>query len=372
MVVRTVVQHGPKDKKVAAFAIDWPGWSRGAKTPDSGRAARGVSRAVPADRGPRRARGRVRSGRRARDRRGPRRRGIDRLLGHLLRPVLVRAGADARADELERKLALLEAAWRFFDDVAARVSARDGEGSARRRSQSRRDRPPRPALDSEQSAPGRRSASGAFADDSRGLVPEASAACKARGGHARLQRGGEDGERPKLDDRVAPAAHRLPRARSRVGDGGQGPLAPERTRLESTPGERSAPSQASNGPGSHRCAPAVLDATRPGPAQPAEEPVSLRAVRPRRQRVGARVGAALVGAVRPATDHLRPARRRRPRLDERRPRGPAPPGRQRPPRPTPSDSRLTGPSGCPVPRSRPPTAADRRPPGGRDRRRRGP
>ena len=34
--VRTVVQHGPKDKKVAAFALDWPGWSRGAKTgPDA-------------------------------------------------------------------------------------------------------------------------------------------------------------------------------------------------------------------------------------------------------------------------------------------------------------------------------------------------
>ena len=32
MPTRTVVQHGPRDKKVAAFAIDWPGWSRGAKT----------------------------------------------------------------------------------------------------------------------------------------------------------------------------------------------------------------------------------------------------------------------------------------------------------------------------------------------------
>ena len=35
MVVRTVIQRGPKEKKVAAFAIDWPGWSRGAKTPDA-------------------------------------------------------------------------------------------------------------------------------------------------------------------------------------------------------------------------------------------------------------------------------------------------------------------------------------------------
>src|SRR5437762_11917091 len=34
MPVRTVVERGPKGRKAAAFAIDWPGWSRGAKTPD--------------------------------------------------------------------------------------------------------------------------------------------------------------------------------------------------------------------------------------------------------------------------------------------------------------------------------------------------
>jgi hypothetical protein len=34
MPVRTVIQHGPKGKRVAAFAIDWPGWGRGAKTPE--------------------------------------------------------------------------------------------------------------------------------------------------------------------------------------------------------------------------------------------------------------------------------------------------------------------------------------------------
>jgi hypothetical protein len=31
--VRTVLQRGPRGKKAVAFAIDWPGWSRGAKTP---------------------------------------------------------------------------------------------------------------------------------------------------------------------------------------------------------------------------------------------------------------------------------------------------------------------------------------------------
>src|SRR5262249_30106573 len=34
MPVRTVLERGPKGKKAVAFAIDWPGWSRGARTPD--------------------------------------------------------------------------------------------------------------------------------------------------------------------------------------------------------------------------------------------------------------------------------------------------------------------------------------------------
>ena len=32
MPVRTVVERGPKDKRSVAFSIDWPGWSRGAKS----------------------------------------------------------------------------------------------------------------------------------------------------------------------------------------------------------------------------------------------------------------------------------------------------------------------------------------------------
>ena len=123
MTVRTVVQHGPKDKKVAAFAIDWPGWSRGAKT-------------------------------------GPEAVELLEAYRERYRPVAVLAGLgpdfDAAGaldlvedhvgvgstdfwgisfapssfeqepmgdDELDRKLTLLDAAWRYFDDVAARVSA---------------------------------------------------------------------------------------------------------------------------------------------------------------------------------------------------------------------------------------------------------
>src|SRR4026207_2543300 len=32
MPVRTVIERGPKDKKSVAFALDWPGWNRGAKS----------------------------------------------------------------------------------------------------------------------------------------------------------------------------------------------------------------------------------------------------------------------------------------------------------------------------------------------------
>jgi len=34
MPVRTVIEHGLRDRKSVAFSLDWPGWSRGAKTAD--------------------------------------------------------------------------------------------------------------------------------------------------------------------------------------------------------------------------------------------------------------------------------------------------------------------------------------------------
>ena len=34
MPVRTVVERGPKEKRSVAFALDWPGWNRGAKSAD--------------------------------------------------------------------------------------------------------------------------------------------------------------------------------------------------------------------------------------------------------------------------------------------------------------------------------------------------
>ena len=122
MPVRTVIQRGPKGKKSAAFAIDWPGWSRGAKTPEDAVHTLEMYR--------------------------PRYREVAGLAG--LEHEFDAAGAldiveddigtgstdfwgisfvassfeqgPVPHDEFERSLALLAAAWRFFDDVTARVS----------------------------------------------------------------------------------------------------------------------------------------------------------------------------------------------------------------------------------------------------------
>jgi hypothetical protein len=128
MSVRVVVQHGPREKKVAAFAIDWPGWRRGAWT---GPEAVEVLAAY-------------------RDRYRP----VAALAGlgdefdaagHLeLVEDHVGVGSTdfwgisfapssfelepMGADELDRKISLLEASWRYFDDVAARVSAEMQKG----------------------------------------------------------------------------------------------------------------------------------------------------------------------------------------------------------------------------------------------------
>ena len=122
MPVRTVVDRGPKGKKAVAFALDWPGWSRGAKSPELA---------------------------------------LERLESYRVRyrPVAVAAGMGEEFDaagglqvvedrvgtsstdfwgislspsahefeplddnELERKIRLLRACWQVFDAVAARVS----------------------------------------------------------------------------------------------------------------------------------------------------------------------------------------------------------------------------------------------------------
>lgn len=128
MPVRVVVERGPKGKKSVAFALDWPGWCRGAKTPEQA---------------------------------------LDLLESYRTRyrPVADIAGLVADYDtagkltvvedkvgtgstdfwgisfspsdhepepmddaDLDRKLAVLQACWTYFDGVAARVSAEMRKG----------------------------------------------------------------------------------------------------------------------------------------------------------------------------------------------------------------------------------------------------
>jgi hypothetical protein len=122
MPVRTVVERGPKDKRSVAFSIDWPGWSRGAKTAELAfellEAYRERYRPV-AD---------LAGMSREFDAAGP------------LEAVEHKVGTGStdfwaisfspcsaeqdpmRDDELERGITLLRACWAFFDGVAARVS----------------------------------------------------------------------------------------------------------------------------------------------------------------------------------------------------------------------------------------------------------
>jgi hypothetical protein len=123
MSVRTVLQRGPKGKKAVAFALDWPGWTRGAKTPELALEALEAYReryrpvAVAAGMAD------------EFDAAGPLEVVEDQVgagstdfwgisfapAGHEQEPM--------GATEIDRKIGLLHACWGFFDAVAARVSA---------------------------------------------------------------------------------------------------------------------------------------------------------------------------------------------------------------------------------------------------------
>jgi hypothetical protein len=122
MTVRTVVQHGPKDKKVAAFAIDWPGWSRGAKTGpeavDSLEAYRERYRPIAALAGLGSEFDAAGDLELVEDHVGV---GSTDFWGISFAPSSFEQDRMG-AEELDRKISLLEASWRYFDDVAARVS----------------------------------------------------------------------------------------------------------------------------------------------------------------------------------------------------------------------------------------------------------
>ena len=128
MPVRTVVERGPKGKRSVAFALDWPGWSRGARsselaleTLESYRERyrpvaelAGIAREFDAA-GPLEI---------LEERVGT---GSTDFWGISFSPCSAEQGPMGEA-ELERAVTLLQACWAFFDDVAARVSAEMRKG----------------------------------------------------------------------------------------------------------------------------------------------------------------------------------------------------------------------------------------------------
>ncbi len=128
MPVRTVLERGPKGKKAVAFAVDWPGWSRGAKNPEMAlellESYRERYRQVAVAAGMAKefdAAGRLKV---VEDRGGT---GSTDFWGISFSP----SGCEQEPmndTELDRKIGLLRACWGFFDAVAARVSAEMRKG----------------------------------------------------------------------------------------------------------------------------------------------------------------------------------------------------------------------------------------------------
>ena len=123
MPVRTVIERGPKGKRSVAFGIDWPGWSRGAKSaelaletlesyreryrPVAGLAgmAREFNAAGPLEI--------------VEDKVGT---GSTDFWGISFSPSATERQEPMGEAEFERGITLLRACWAFFDGVAARVS----------------------------------------------------------------------------------------------------------------------------------------------------------------------------------------------------------------------------------------------------------
>ena len=128
MPVRTVLQRGPKGKKAVVFAVDWPGWSRGAKTPElalelleayreryrpvavAARMADAFDGAGPLDV--------------VEDQVGV---GSTDFWGISFTPSSLEH-EPMDVIEFDRNIGLLRACWEFFDDVASRVSVEMRKG----------------------------------------------------------------------------------------------------------------------------------------------------------------------------------------------------------------------------------------------------
>ena len=122
MAVRTVVERGTKGKRAVAFSLDWPGWSRGARSPEL------ALETLESYRDRYRPIVEIAGMTHEFDAAGPLEVVEDRVgtgstdfWGISFSPSSTEHGPLDAAD-LERRLTLLQACWTFFDGVAARVS----------------------------------------------------------------------------------------------------------------------------------------------------------------------------------------------------------------------------------------------------------
>jgi len=128
MSMRIVLERGPKAKKFAAFAVDWPGWSRGAKTAEAAietlAAYRERYRPIAVRAGLERTFDECGPLEVVEDRVGP---GSTDFWGISFAPSSLEPDP-MDASEFEGKVELLRSCWGYFDDVAARVSAEMRKG----------------------------------------------------------------------------------------------------------------------------------------------------------------------------------------------------------------------------------------------------
>jgi hypothetical protein len=122
MPVRTVIEHGPKDKRSVAFSLDWPGWNRGAKSAEL--ALETLEAYRPRYRPIAGLAGMTRDF----DEAGPLEIVEDRVgtgsvdfWGISFSPSSTEHGQMGEA-AFDRAITLLRACWTYFDGVAARVS----------------------------------------------------------------------------------------------------------------------------------------------------------------------------------------------------------------------------------------------------------
>jgi len=123
MPVRTVVEHGTKDKRSVAFSLDWPGWSRGAKTAGAAletlEAYRERYRPIAALAGMAAEFDAAGPLDVVEDRVGT---GSTDFWGISYSPSSTECDDPMDLAQLERGITILHACWAFFDGVAARVS----------------------------------------------------------------------------------------------------------------------------------------------------------------------------------------------------------------------------------------------------------